>query len=79
MKYFIINPIIGVGLFAVGYFVSQRKKKPTVKYIGNLRIDNSEKDEPSKIFIEFDVDPNNLNDCDYVNLKVVKENYVKSK
>lgn len=74
----ILNSIYGVGIFSSGYLISKKIHKPKkVTYVGALRVDNSIKDEPTKIFLELETDPNELVNSDYVNLKVIKENYLK--
>lgn len=60
----------------VGYILGKKKHK--INECGNLRIDNSEEEEPAKIFLEV-TDLSALESSEYVILKVVRENYISHK
>lgn len=48
-----------------------------VKSVGRLRIDHSEPDEPTRMFLELKgVTPDMIAQCDFVKLEVINENYL---
>jgi hypothetical protein len=48
-------------------------------HVGSLRLDNSEADEPIKMFLELEVPLDSLEKMSTVVFKVVKENYISHK
>lgn len=70
--FFIIVFIIG---FLIGGYTIATSLK--VKSVGRLRIDHSEPDEPTRMFLELKgVTPDMIAQCDFVKLEVVNENYL---
>lgn len=75
----ILIPIIGVASFGLGFGVCKIidiSKKKEVKTYGNLRIDMSEPEEPPKLFLELECDPNWLMSANNINLKVTHKNFI---
>lgn len=64
--------VIFGGVF--GYILSKKVNEPKINTCGNLRIDNSEPNEPSSMFLEV-TDYDALQKSDYITLKVIKANY----
>lgn len=75
-KYKIINPIIGISLFSCGYLLSKIQTNKNQKFEGALRIDNSEPDEPPKIFLELTNDKIIYSNVKTIQLKVIRKNYI---
>ena len=73
------NLSIGIALATGGYFFSKKVNKPKIVYAGNLRIDNSEPDEPPKLFLELTTDLNDICRADTIKLKVIEKDYLDSK
>lgn len=63
------------GGFVVGR-LSVKKPKP-LKVIGNLRIDNSDEENPNALFLELRVPVSYISQEKIVHLKVVKEDYLR--
>lgn len=77
MKYLIINSLTAVGCFAAGYLVKKiTTKKPVITCSGVLRIDNSEPEEESKLFLELEKDTVDISKSEYVTFKVLKKDYL---
>ena len=71
---------IGLGSGIIGFlggFIIHKKiiDNKTI-YAGSLHIDNSEKDEPEKIFLELYKDISNIKTGDSIVLYAIKENYI---
>lgn len=66
---------LAIGVWT-GFILGALARKP--KIVGNLRIDESDPDGPY-MFLELKCDPNIIKTTDYVNLKVVAENYISQK
>ena len=76
-KYILINSLSAVGFFITGYLVKKAvTKKPKIKEMGTLRIDNSDPDEPDMLFLELVKDTKDISDGDYVTFNVSRKNYV---
>lgn len=75
----ISNISAGLLVFVSGYFLSKKVNKPKIVYAGNLRIDNSEPDEPPKLFLELTTDLNDICKSDVIKLKVIDKDYLDSK
>lgn len=56
--------------------LSAKKPKP-LKVIGNLRIDNSDDDNPNALFLELKVPVSYIYQEKIVHLKVVKQDYLR--
>ena len=61
-------------MFAAGWIA----KSKSLKFVGNLRVDQSDDDGPY-IFIEFENDPSMLVTSKHVMMRVIKENYISQK
>lgn len=67
-------------LSLAGGFVAGRlsvKKPKPLKVIGNLRIDNSDEENPNALFLELRVPVSYISQEKIVHLKVVKEDYLR--
>lgn len=67
--------LASISMFSVGYILGIKHKSNNIKHCGNIRLDNSDKDEPMRMFLEV-TDINSLMSAEYVNLKVIKEWYI---
>ena len=63
---------------ALGYLIGKSLSKPKIQTCGNLRMDNSEENEPVKMFLEV-TDQSSLMSSEYVVFKVIKEPYLSHK
>ena len=59
-----------IGGFTIIFFLR-------IRTVGRLRIDHSEPDEPTRMFLELKgVTPDMIAQCDFVKLEVVNESYL---
>lgn len=72
----LLNSIAAGGLLGLGYLIGKKQKKTKTVYFGSLRIDQSEKEEPPKIFLELTCNLEELSKHKDISLKVIKKNYV---
>lgn len=73
--------IFGSGLLvgvAGGFIFKKKQIESKTKYLGNLRIDNSDPDVPNSLFLELTADIGTLKQADTAIFKVVNESYIRS-
>lgn len=68
--------ITAVGMLSIGYLLGKKVNRKKYEYAGTLRIDNSEMDEPAKLFLELEKDISVISNAKVINLKVLKKNYI---
>ena len=78
VKQFIFDSAISGVALAIGYHLGKKQMKKSIKCYGTLRIDDSEKDISERLFLELDNDLKDLEKAKAIQLKVVKDNYIKT-
>lgn len=68
-----------VSAFCAGIIFEKHVREKNKKYLGTIRIDHSEPEEPEKLFLELESDIDNLEDGKVVMFKVSRENYISHK
>ncbi len=72
----LINFGVASMIFSSGYIFGKKVNNKPVTYAGTLRIDNSEKDEPKKLFLELETSVEDIEKSNVIQLKVVRKDYI---
>ena len=78
MEYFMLAVALAIGI-VIGMYVGtiQNKRKAARNVIGRLRIDHSEPDEPTRMFVELKgVTPDMIAQFRLVTFEVINESYL---
>ncbi len=75
---FIFSTTLSSVALGIGYCLGKKSMKKSIKCYGTLRIDDSEKDISERLFLELDNDLKDIEKAKVIQLRVVKDNYVKS-
>lgn len=78
-KTILLFPLISVASFAFGILIDRKINTKRTNYIGTIRIDRSEEDEPDKIFLELETDLETLAQTKTGNVRIIRKNYVSHK
>lgn len=78
LEILLVIVLLSVG-YIIGYSIgeSMTKKKVVANAMGRLRIDHSEPDEPTRMFVELKgVTPDMIAQHDHVTFEVINESYI---
>lgn len=73
----ILNKVVTIaGAGFIGYLAGVVVTKRKTKYAGVLRIDNSEKDVPERLFLELNNDLDKIEKSKVIAVKVIRKNWI---
>lgn len=65
-----------ISVFGLGITFEKRKHLTRTLYCGSIRIDQSESDEPPRLFLELEVPLESFRNLETASFKVINKNYI---